>query len=215
MATVVYLDAEDEITSAAARIRAAADTRVAVVVPFGSRVATSRINFRLLAREAMVNGKRLDIVAPDASARALAASAGIPVFASVGEYEAALNAPDDDDATTVAPAGDQGRATGAAAAGAAGAAAGLAAGAALAGDSTIPGVRPAPRPTPRRKRMRKAGNCSERPAPESRSRGRFRAYREKTRDEAPRPEPEPRSFRRRRSGRSGPRSARASRSARR
>ncbi len=108
MATVVYLDAEDEITSAAARIRAAADTRVAVVVPFGSRVATSRINFRLLAREAMVNGKRLDIVAPDASARALAASAGIPVFASVGEYEAALNAPDDDDATTVAPAGDQG-----------------------------------------------------------------------------------------------------------
>ena len=120
VATVVYLDAEDEITSAAARIRAAADTRVAVVVPFGSRVATSRINFRLLAREAMVNGKRLDIVAPDASARALAASAGIPVFASVGEYEAALNAPEDDDATTVAPAGDQGRAAGAGAAGAAG-----------------------------------------------------------------------------------------------
>ena len=55
MATIVYLDVEDEITSAAARIRAAADKRVALVVPFGSRVATSRINFRLLAREAMVN----------------------------------------------------------------------------------------------------------------------------------------------------------------
>src|SRR3954451_19972191 len=82
---------------AAARIRAAADSRVALVVPFGSRVATSRINFRLLAREAMVNGRRLDIVAPDASARALAASAGIPVFASVGEYEAALAAPPDDE----------------------------------------------------------------------------------------------------------------------
>ena len=88
MATIVYLDADDEITSAANRIRQADDTRVALVIPFGSRVATSRINFKLLAREAMVNGRRLDIVAPDASARALAASAGLPVFGSVGEYEA-------------------------------------------------------------------------------------------------------------------------------
>ncbi|MEI7743741.1 MAG: baseplate J/gp47 family protein [Chloroflexota bacterium] len=93
MPAIVYLDPEDEITSAATRIRQAPDTRVALVVPFGSRVATSRINFRLLAREAMVNGRRLDIVAPDAAARALAASAGIPVFASVGEYESALMGP--------------------------------------------------------------------------------------------------------------------------
>ena len=97
MATIVYLDADDEITSAANRIRQADDTRVALVIPFGSRVATSRINFRLLAREAMVNGRRLDIVAPDASARALAASAGLPVFGSVGEYEAALDAPAEPD----------------------------------------------------------------------------------------------------------------------
>ena len=93
MATIVYLDADDEITSAANRIRQADDTRVALVIPFGSRVATSRINFKLLAREAMVNGRRLDIVAPDASARALAASAGLPVFGSVGEYEATFDAP--------------------------------------------------------------------------------------------------------------------------
>ena len=90
MATVVYLDVEDEITSAASRIRTASGPRVGLVLPFGSRVATSRINFRLLAREAQANGRRLDIVAPDASARALAASAGLPVFASVGEYEAAI-----------------------------------------------------------------------------------------------------------------------------
>ncbi|MFN8629154.1 MAG: hypothetical protein U0838_02190 [Chloroflexota bacterium] len=90
MATIVYLDVEDEITTAAARIRNAGEKRVGLVVPYGSRVATSRINFRLLAREAQDAGRRLDIVAPDASARALAASAGIPVFASVGEYEAAL-----------------------------------------------------------------------------------------------------------------------------
>ena len=49
---VIYLDIDDEITSAAARIRAAEGSRVAVVLPYGSRVATSRINFRLLARDA-------------------------------------------------------------------------------------------------------------------------------------------------------------------
>ena len=39
MATIVYLDPEDEITSAAMRIRHAPERRVALVVPFGSRVA--------------------------------------------------------------------------------------------------------------------------------------------------------------------------------
>ena len=101
MATIVYLDADDEITSAASRIRAADDARVGPVLPFGSRVATSRINFRLLAREALVTGRRLDIVAPDAAARALAASAGLAVFGSVGEYESALDAVDDADDPTV------------------------------------------------------------------------------------------------------------------
>jgi Baseplate J-like protein len=105
MATIVYLDADDEITSAASRIRSADDERVGLVLPFGSRVATSRINFRLLAREAQAGGRRLDIVAPDASARALAASAGLPVFASVGEYEAALDADDDAAETAAGPGG--------------------------------------------------------------------------------------------------------------
>lgn len=94
MATLVYLDVEDEITSAATRIRTATEPRVALVIPYGSRLATSRMNFRLLAREALVNGRRLDIVTPDASTRALAASAGLPVFGSVGEYESALEGPE-------------------------------------------------------------------------------------------------------------------------
>jgi hypothetical protein len=101
VATIVYLDADDEITSAAARIRAADDARVGLVLPFGSRVATSRINFRLLAREALVTGRRLDIVAPDQAARALAASAGLAVFGSVGEYESALDAIDDAEDPTI------------------------------------------------------------------------------------------------------------------
>jgi len=81
---VIYLDVDDEITSAAARIRTADSGRIAVVVPPGSRIATSRINFRLLAREAYAQGRRLLVVAPDAPSRALAASAGLPVYGSVG-----------------------------------------------------------------------------------------------------------------------------------
>jgi Baseplate J-like protein len=87
---ILYLDIDDEITTAAARVRGAEGTRVAMVLPNGSRVATSRINFRLLARDATLNGKRLSIVASDAATRALAASAGLPIFASVAEYESTI-----------------------------------------------------------------------------------------------------------------------------
>jgi Baseplate J-like protein len=89
---VLYLDVDDEITSAASRIRSAEEIRVAVVLPYGSRVATSRINFRLLARDATLNGKRLSVIAGDAATRALAASAGLPIFSNVAEYETALEA---------------------------------------------------------------------------------------------------------------------------
>src|SRR3954454_20987893 len=88
-AGIVYLDVDDEITSAAARIRSSSNPRVALVVPYGSRIATSRMNFRLLSREALVSNRRLSIVAGDAASRSLAASAGLPVFASVSEYETA------------------------------------------------------------------------------------------------------------------------------
>jgi hypothetical protein len=92
-AGTIYLDVDDEITSAASRIRSSESTKVALVVPYGSRISTSRMNFRLLSREAVVNNRRLSIVAGDPATRALAASAGLPVFATVPEYESALAGP--------------------------------------------------------------------------------------------------------------------------
>jgi hypothetical protein len=86
--SVLYLDVDDEITSVAARLRAATAERIAVVLPYGSRLATSRINFRLLTREAAARGRRIEIVAGDPSVRALAASAGLPVHGSVAAFEA-------------------------------------------------------------------------------------------------------------------------------
>jgi hypothetical protein len=87
---IYYLDVDDEITTAAAHIRDCPDEAVALVLPGASRVATSRINFRLLAREAEQRQRRLTIVAPEAEVQSLARSAGLPVFATVSQYEAAL-----------------------------------------------------------------------------------------------------------------------------
>jgi len=84
---IYYIDIDDEITSAAARLRDSSETRIALVIQGGSRLATSRINFRLLAREAQRHGRRLAIVAADASVRSLAQTAGLPVFGSVAEYQ--------------------------------------------------------------------------------------------------------------------------------
>jgi hypothetical protein len=95
---IIYLEIDDEITSAAARIRDSEAERLALVLPYGSRVATSRINFRLLSRDALTHDKRLSVVAGDPATRALAASAGLPVFSTVAEYEAAegqVEAPDE------------------------------------------------------------------------------------------------------------------------
>ncbi len=86
---IYYLDVDDEITSAAARIRDSSDSRIALVLSSGSRVATSRINFRLLAREAKHRGKRLAIIAADPSVQSVARSAELRVYASVGDYERA------------------------------------------------------------------------------------------------------------------------------
>ncbi len=84
---IYFLDVDDEITSAAARIRDSPDNRIALVLSGGSRVATSRINFRLLAREAKQRSKRLAIVTADPSVQSVARSAELPVFATVGDYE--------------------------------------------------------------------------------------------------------------------------------
>ena len=85
-----YLDVDDEVTTAVARLRASGEPHVALVLPAGSRVATSRINFRLLAREAALRDRRLAIVAPEASVRSIALAAGVPAYATVGAYESAL-----------------------------------------------------------------------------------------------------------------------------
>ncbi len=88
--TIHYLDVDDEVTTAVARLRTAGEPHVALVLPAGSRVATSRINFRLLAREAAARERRLAIVSPETAVRAISIAAGVPAYATVLAYEEAL-----------------------------------------------------------------------------------------------------------------------------
>lgn len=88
--SVWHLDGEDEITDAVARLRDTDAERVILVVPGGSRIATGRINFRLLAREAAGRDKALAIVSQDEQVRSLATAAGVIAHATVAEAEAAL-----------------------------------------------------------------------------------------------------------------------------
>ena len=87
---VCYLEVDDEITSEIGRIRAVTDGEAIIVVPPGSRIATSRINFKLLAREAAVRRMNVVAVSDEPKVRALAISAGLPAYDSVVTAQQAL-----------------------------------------------------------------------------------------------------------------------------
>ncbi|MEX1294604.1 MAG: baseplate J/gp47 family protein, partial [Candidatus Limnocylindrales bacterium] len=88
--TTWYLDNDDEITDAVARLRGTDAEEVVFVVPPGSRIATGRINFKLLAREATSRDLRLAVASPDEQVRALATSAGVLATTTPDEAELAL-----------------------------------------------------------------------------------------------------------------------------
>ncbi len=100
---VWYLDNDDEITDAVARLRQATDERVVFVVPPGSRIATGRINFKLLAREAETRGLEMAIASPDEQVRALATSAGVLAAPTAEEAQAALERGDEPPTAAEAP----------------------------------------------------------------------------------------------------------------
>jgi hypothetical protein len=91
--TLVYLEADDEITALVRRVRTADAGRVVVVAPGRSRATSSAVALRLLARVGADEGREV-VVVGDALTRSLAAEAGLPAFASVDEARAATLAGD-------------------------------------------------------------------------------------------------------------------------
>ena len=103
--TVCYLEVDDEITTAINRLRNATDGEVILVVPQGSRIATSRINFKLLAREAATRRMSLAAVSDEPQVRAMAVSAGVPTYDSLAAAQMALISFSDQDKRLAARTG--------------------------------------------------------------------------------------------------------------
>lgn len=91
-AAVVYLEADDEVTSVVRRLRAADPGPVVIVAPGRSRATSSVVALRLLGRAAAADGRPLRIVG-DALTRSLAAEAGVPAFATLDEARRAGDLP--------------------------------------------------------------------------------------------------------------------------
>lgn len=81
---VVYLEADDEVTSVVRRLRAADPGPIVVVAPGRSRATSSVVALRLLARAADADGRSLAVVG-DALTRSLAAEAGVAAFAMLDD----------------------------------------------------------------------------------------------------------------------------------
>jgi hypothetical protein len=85
-AQILYLEPDDEIPSVVRRVRESELPRLVLVAPGRSKATSSAIGLRLLARHAKEVGRELSLVA-DPAARALAAEAGIPAFASLDQAQ--------------------------------------------------------------------------------------------------------------------------------
>ncbi|HEX6139305.1 MAG TPA: baseplate J/gp47 family protein [Candidatus Limnocylindria bacterium] len=81
---LLYLEPDDEITTVVRRLRETDAPRIVLVAPGRSKATTSAVALRLLAELAAEEGREIALVA-DPAARALAAEAAIPAFASVAE----------------------------------------------------------------------------------------------------------------------------------
>ena len=84
---ILYLEPDDEIPSVVRRVRESDLPHLVLVAPGRSKATSSAIGLRLLARHANEVGRQLSLVA-DPAARALAAEAGIPAFASIDQAQA-------------------------------------------------------------------------------------------------------------------------------
>ena len=89
---VVYLEADDEVTSVVRRLRAADPGPIVVVAPGRSRATSSVVALRLLGRAAEADGRFLSVVG-DALTRSLAAEAGLPAFGSLEDARSAEDGP--------------------------------------------------------------------------------------------------------------------------
>jgi hypothetical protein len=88
---LLYLEADDEITTVVRRLRESEGESVVLVAPGRAKALTSSVALRLLARIAADEGRAVALVA-DATTRSLASEAGIATYASVADAEQGVEA---------------------------------------------------------------------------------------------------------------------------
>ncbi|KKQ93379.1 MAG: hypothetical protein UT66_C0056G0003 [candidate division CPR2 bacterium GW2011_GWC1_39_9] len=83
MKRVIYLEVDEEITSAIDKVKKVDEHAIFLVIPKGATLLQSVINLRLLNKEADKIGKRISIVTSDKVGKAMAARVGLPVFTNI------------------------------------------------------------------------------------------------------------------------------------
>ena len=83
-AALLYLEADDEVTTVVRRLRASTEPRVVVVAPGRSRATSSVVALRLLARIGAEESRELAVVG-DALTRSLAGEAGLAAYPTVDD----------------------------------------------------------------------------------------------------------------------------------
>ncbi len=98
----LYLEVDEDITSAIDKLKRASGSSVSIVVPKRSTLLQSVINQKLLQKAAKTAGKDLVLVTNDKVATSLAGRVGLSVAASLGGKAAKAEAP-----APIAPVGDE------------------------------------------------------------------------------------------------------------
>ncbi|MDH4358750.1 MAG: baseplate J/gp47 family protein [Candidatus Berkelbacteria bacterium] len=107
MDEVLYLEADEEITSVVDKLKGLEAQSIGLVAPKGSAIVQSLVSLRLLRKEAEKLRKDISIITSDEVGRNLASQAGLPIFAdiksrvplSVNEIKEPLNEPIEIDMT--------------------------------------------------------------------------------------------------------------------
>jgi hypothetical protein len=90
MEKIIYLEADEEITSVIDRVKNAQSQAVALVVPRGASVIQGIVNLKLLRREADKIKKEVFLVTTDKAAKNLAMQVGISVFDKLDDAISAM-----------------------------------------------------------------------------------------------------------------------------
>jgi len=90
---IIYIDADEEITSVLDKLKQVSTTAILLVVPKGASLLQSVVNLKLLKKESDEEGKNIALVTTDPVGRNLAGQVGIPVYQDMEGRELVAQAP--------------------------------------------------------------------------------------------------------------------------